>query len=116
MAELTIIPVESIIDRNYYFTGVTYDEKRKDAVEGCYSSFFYYDTPQKQIASIVASLVKGHFFVDGNKRTALFVYIMLSELNHVKYIDDEEEQVRVFVEMASSHKSVEEYAAMLFPA
>lgn len=115
MSELVIIPIENIIDKNYDFTGVKCDEKRRKAVEGCYSSFYYYDTPQQQITSIVVSLVKDHFFIDANKRTALFTYILLSELNHIKYIKDEDEQVRVFVELATSHKSIEEYARMLFP-
>lgn len=115
MSEIVILPIESIIDKNYDFTGVKCDEKRGKAVEVCYSSFYYYKTLQQQIASIVASLVKGHFFIDANKRTALFTYILLSELNHINHIEDEEEQVRVFVEIAASHKSVEEYAKMLFP-
>lgn len=115
MSELVIIPIENIIDKNYDFIGVKCDAKRRQAVEGCYSSFYYYDTPQQQITSIVVSLVKGHFFVDANKRTALFTYIILSELNHIKHIENEEELVRTFVEIAASHKSVEEYAQMLFP-
>lgn len=115
MAEITIFPIENIIDKNYEFTGVKCDVRRKNAVEGCYSSFYYYDTPQQQIASIVVSLVKGHFFIDANKRTGLFAYLMLSELNHLKYIEDEEEQVRVFVEIATSHKTIDEYAKLLFP-
>lgn len=104
MSEITIFPIENITDKNYEFTGVKCDNKRKNSVEGCYSSFYYYDTPQQQIASIVVSLVKGHFFIDANKRTALFTYILLSQLNNLKYIEDEEEQVQVFVEIATSHK------------
>lgn len=115
MPPFVIVPVENIIDRNYAFTGVESDTQRKQAVEACYSSFLYYDSPRKRIASIVASLIKGHFFVDGNKRTALFVYILLSELNKIKYIDNAEEQVKTFVEIAASHKTVEEYADLLFP-
>lgn len=115
MPDLVLIPIESIIDRNYDFTGVKCDEKRRKAVEGCYSSFYYYDTPQQQIASIVASLVKGHFFIDANKRTALFTYLLLSELNHIEHIEDEEKLADIFVEIAASHKSVEECAKTLFP-
>lgn len=114
MSEITIFPIENIIDKNYEFTGVKCDDRRKNAVAGCYSSFYYYDTPQQQITSIVVSLVKGHFFIDANKRTALFTYILLSQLNNLKHIEDEEEHVRVFVEIATSHKSIEEYAKLLF--
>lgn len=70
--------------------GVKCDEKRKETVAGCYSGFYYYEIPKWQIAGIVVSLIKGHFFIDGNKRTALSTYIVLSEANNLKYIEDEQ--------------------------
>lgn len=115
MPDFVIIPIENIIDRNQAFTGVAADEKRRQAVTGCYGSHYYYDAARERIASIVRSLVKGHFFVDGNKRTALFVYLVLSELNNLRHIEDDEELVRLFVELAASYKSVEEFARALFP-
>lgn len=115
MSEIIIIPIENIIDKNVDFTGIKCDEKRAKAVEGCYSSFYYYDTSQEQITSIVVSLIKGHFFIDGNKRTALYAYIFLSQLNKIKYIEDEQKQVDLFVEIATTRKSIEEYTKMLFP-
>lgn len=115
MSKIKIISIENITDKNYEFTGVKCDEKRRSAVEGCYSSFYYYDTLQQQITSIVVSLVKGHFFIDANKRTALFTYILLAELNNINYIQNEEEQVRVFIEIATSQKSIDEFTKILFP-
>lgn len=115
MSAFVLVPIETLIDRNCDFSGVKCDGQRKKAVEGCYSSFHYYDTPQKKIASIAASLVKGHFFIDGNKRTSLFAYLILAALNNLGHIEDNGELVRVFVSLATSHKSVEEYAEMLFP-
>lgn len=115
MAEIIIVSVEDIVRENYRFTGIVCDAGRKKTAEGCYSSFYYYETPQEQITSIVVSLIKGHFFIDGNKRTALSTYLVLSQANGLKHIENEEEQVRIFVEIATSHKSIEEYAMMLFP-
>lgn len=115
MAEITLIPVEDIIASNYGFTGTPCDGKRRDSVKACYSSFYFYDCLEEQIASIVLSLIKGHFFMDGNKRTALYTYIMLCEINGAAYITDVHEQVRVFVDIARSHMDVAECSAALFP-
>lgn len=114
LAELTIIPVEDIIDENYNLTGVKCDENRKKAVEGCYSSFYYYATPQEQITSIVVSLVKGHFFIDGNKRTALSTYIALSQANGLKFVEDPEKQADIFIQIASTHENISDYVKLLF--
>lgn len=115
MADIVIISVEDIIRENCRLTGIVCDSRRNKAVEGCYSSFYYYEVLQEQITSIVISLLKGHFFVDGNKRTALSTYLVLCQANGIKHIENEEEQVRIFIEIAASHKSIEECAKMLFP-
>lgn len=115
MSEITIIPIEDIINENSILTGIKCDERRAKAVEGCYSSYYYYSTPQEQIASIIVSLIKGHFFIDGNKRTALSTYIVLSQVNGIKYIEDTQRQVDVFVEIATTHKEISDYVKLLFP-
>lgn len=53
--------------------------------------------------------------MDGNKKTALSTYLVLARANSLKYISDTQEQARVFIEIAASHKSIEECARMIFP-
>lgn len=115
MSEITIIPVEDIIHENFVLTGIPCDDKRAKAVAGCYSSYYYYESLQEQIASIVVSLIKGHFFLDGNKRTALSTYLVLSRINGLKHITDIQKQADVFVEIASTHKDMPDYVKLLFP-
>lgn len=115
MPDLMILSEEDIIAENYRLTGIVCDEEREKAIGGCYSSFYFYKSPQEQITSIVISLVKGHFFIDGNKRTALSAYLVLSQANGIKHIDDARELIRVFIEMAASHKPIDECARILFP-
>ena len=115
MPEITIISIDDIINENFILTGVKCDERRAKSVDGCYSSYYYYDTFQEQITSIVVSLIKGHFFIDGNKRTALSTYIVLSQVNGLKYIEDTQRQVDVFVEIATTHKDISDYVKLLFP-
>lgn len=54
------------------------------ALVSCFAIFDgieFYPSTKEKIAKIVVSLVRLHPFVDGNKRTALAVLIVLSDLN-----------------------------------
>lgn len=53
--------------------------------------------------------------MDGNKRTALMVYLILSFLNDVESIRNNEDLVRVFVALAASRGDVAAAARLLFP-
>lgn len=113
---MVIIPVEAIIERNRQFTGNACSEERGRAVGASFAGICYYATLEEQIASIVTSLVKGHFFIDGNKRIALFVYLILAELNKIGHIEDNTRLADLFVEMAASSGDVNRNARLLFPA
>ena len=79
---IDIISEDVIAQINYEFVG----SKRinDDRYKSCMSSFYYYDSDEEQIASIVLSLVKGHYFMDGNKRTAFSVFVILCKFNNIK--------------------------------
>lgn len=83
-------------------------------VEGCLSSFYYYEGKENQIASIVLSLVKGHFFADGNKRTATTVLKMLMHMNNIVVEPAQEKAAEVILTAAESDLSVEEFSKLLF--
>ena len=79
---------------------------------GCLSSYLYYDTIEKQISSIVYSLIKGHYFIDGNKRTAFTVFITLCKLNGANPIQTD--YIKLFEELASSNFDIDEVSIKLF--
>lgn len=108
--------MQILIAANRRFTGMACDAQRAAAAAACYSRFCYYDSLQEQLASIVLSLVKGHFFADGNKRTALFAYLLLSEMNGLAHIEDEQELVETFVDLAAGQADVGQCARLLYPA
>lgn len=79
---------------------------------GCLSSYLYYNTIEEQIASIVYSLIKGHYFIDGNKRTAFVVFILLCKKNGISPANIN--FINTFEELASLKISIPEVAEMLF--
>lgn len=79
------------------------------------SSYSYFDTVQEQITSIVVSLLKGHFFQDGNKRTALAVYLDLCQNSGIQFISDQDRLGDVFIDIAANQRDITENARLLFP-
>lgn len=115
MSEIKLISIEDIVNENYQLTGVKYYKRREKLVGVCCSSFYYYGTVHEQITRIVVILIKVHFFLDGNKRTALSTYIVISQADGIKYIEDVQEQIAAFIEIATTHKDISDYVKLLFP-
>jgi len=44
----------------------------------------FYPSPEEKIAAISHGLIKGHGFMDGNKRIGVCVMLLLAELNGIK--------------------------------
>lgn len=78
----------------------------------CLSSYFYYETIEEQIASIVNSIIKNHCFVDGNKRTALAVLYKLCKDNNVKL--NNKDKANIINEMASKKMDISQVVELLF--
>lgn len=81
----TVIKLHDDIIEHY---GGLYGLRDRGSLEGALVSCFvtfegieFYRTSKEKIAKTVVSLVRLHPFVDGNKRTALAVLIVLSDLN-----------------------------------
>ena len=111
---MKLINKKIVVMLNESITNIRCDTNRVEKLNSCFSSYMYYDDIRDQIASIVVSIIKGHFFVDGNKRTALLVYILLSSLNKIKYITNQKEQVKAILEIAVSGRTIEYYSRLLF--
>lgn len=78
-----------------------------------YASCPYYDDVREMICSVVRSLVKNHPFVDGNKRTALSAFFVLSHLNNIP-IDEEKHYGEIIEGIARGNYNVDEIRKMLY--
>lgn len=77
------------------------------------SYYYYYDTKEK-IASIVRGIVKNHPFVDGNKRTALVFFLLMSRLGKFEIYLNHAQLEQAFVNIANGNFTVEEIVKILY--
>ena len=103
-----MIDAESINKINELILG----KKTNRDCSACLSSYSYYDTIEEKISSIVYSLVKSHYFIDGNKRTALIVFTTLCEENGLNY--NNINLASLFEDLANSKLEIPEVAERLF--
>jgi|GEM_PF-6567217 len=82
------------------------------ALASCYASVPYYADVRDKIACVVRSVIKNHYFPDGNKRAAFLVFIALCELNNVNVPD--KNWGPIFESLPVGGKSVEDIARVLF--
>lgn len=108
-----ILPSQ-IVKINEIVTGTPVDTVRKQKVKSAFASVDYYDTLQDQISCIVCSIVKNHYFVDGNKRTALFVYIVLCSINDIDIDHDSIELANIMQLLAVHPYDVQYGVGLLF--
>ncbi len=109
------LDIDALVLINEILTGNECSEERKFKVQACLSSYLYYNNLEEQVTCIVTSLLKGHFFLDGNKRTAFAIYLDLCQNNSLKILENEDSLGDIFVRMASGLGSVEENTKILFP-
>lgn len=84
----------------------------KNSINSCFSSWDYYETIQLKISSVVRSIIKNHYFKDGNKRTAFIAFLILSKENGIELKN--KIWYKIFIEIASNSYSVEKIAELLF--
>lgn len=114
MTLITAIPVNAIAEINSKITGRPVAAERLEKLKGSLGSYFYYEKPEAQAASIIYALIKDHFFIDGNKRTAFVTYMALAKINGLPFLKKPKLQADAFVWLAAECGSVEECARRLF--
>lgn len=110
----TPLDIDAVVLINEALSGNRCSEEGRQRVGGCLSSYSYYGTVPEQITSIVVSLLKGHFFQDGNKRTAQAVYLDLCQNNGIQIISDQDRLGDVFIDIAATQRDITENARLLF--
>ena len=107
---MNILDLQSIKEINYDLT----DLKQSNLdIGSVYSSIDYYSSIFHKISSIVRSIIKNHYFVDGNKRTATIVLLYLIELNNIE-VKISQEIDEIIVDIAINNYSVEEISKKIF--
>lgn len=109
---IDIIDHDAIAQINYKLVGSKRDSDNR--YKSCLSSYYYYDTDEEQIASVVLSLVKDHYFMDGNKRTAFAVLMILSEFNGIRIHKTDEQLAEIMIEIAENNYNVSTVANLIF--
>lgn len=110
---MKIIPIELIaeINKNIIFSNKSiYDNNRLSSV---YSTIEYHNSLKEKICSVVRSLIKNHPFVDGNKRTALSVFFILSYTNDI-IIDDKKNYGEIIENIAMNKHDITTICNILF--
>lgn len=111
----TPLDFDSVVLINEALIGNRCSEERKQRISGCLSSYSYYEDIREQITSFVVSLLKGHFFQDDYKRTALAIYLDLCQNNGIEFLSDQDRLGDVFIDIAANQRGIAENAQLLFP-
>lgn len=118
--------IESLTDMEF-FLSIAIDANREitsagkfnvinqETLESTFSSCVYYDTERLQYCSIVNKLTQNQSFIDGNKRTSLFMlHYLNSEFNLGLIERTDEEIAKIIVQIAVEKWSVEKTCKILF--
>ena len=110
--KISVIDQDTIAEINFKLVG----SKRvnDDRYKSCLSSYYYYEKDEEQIASIVLSLIKGHYFINGNKRTAYAVLTILSCFNEITIKKSDEQIANIMIDIAEHDYTVPTVANMIF--
>ena len=101
---------EILIDLNQAITGNSV--LLNNSTSSCISSMDYYETVEEKISSIIRSIIKNHYFQDGNKRLAFAVFNILTEANGITIKNKNWSEI--FLDIASHNYNVIQISKMLF--
>lgn len=105
-----LINEEALIEINKRITGD--GTVIKNSLGSCTASWLYYETIELKISSVVRSVIKNHYFKDGNKRTAFAVFNILCWANGISLKNKAWD--KVFINIASNSYTVEHISSLLF--
>ena len=103
-----------LIAINESFTKVKVSSDRLERFNSCFSSYFYYDSKFDQISSIILAIIKNHYFIDANKRTALIAFLSLTYFNSISITLSFKELENIFIEIAANHYTIKQVSKLLF--
>lgn len=109
---MKIINIKDIIRINNYLTK---NNDYPQRLGGIYASLMYYNSIQDQISSIFKGIIKGHHFIDGNKRTSLIVYLILCKINNIEpKLKNNLTTDNIIINIAKNEYSVQKISSLIF--
>ena len=84
----------------------------KDPIDSYLASLPYYETVEEKISSIVKNIIKNHYFLDGNKRTAFATFQILCNLNGIEL--ENKNWTKIFLDLAKTNYSIDKIVSILF--
>ncbi|CAB1242702.1 Toxin Doc [Clostridiaceae bacterium BL-3] len=102
---------DKMIDSTGGSKGIRDMELLKSSVENSRATFGgkdLYPTAESKCANICFNIIKNHAFVDYNKRTGIYVMLMLLEYNNIKLEFTQKELVDLGVDIASGKLNQED--------
>ena len=103
------------INANKSIIGISNNVRDYSTLESTFSSCIYYDTTRLQACSIINKISQNQLFIDGNKRTSLFMlfyYNSTYSLGLKKMTD--KEYANIILRIANEHWSTERTCKELF--
>lgn len=109
-----MITTEEIIAINEQVVGTKGTLLKKNELESVLASYYYYDTAECQICSIVVGIVMNHCFIDGNKRTGLVILDYLSEENNLILKPNDHQMYDIFIKLIKNNLTPSQLAKLVY--
>lgn len=114
MSDLNLPAASDIVKTNEELLSIRVDITRANRVESCFSSYLYYDSVYDQISSIILNLIKNHYFIDANKRTAFLTFVSICDSNNITNLKPSSQYPSIFENIAANHYTVQQVSKLLF--
>ena len=112
--ELVLPSAADIVKTNEELLSIRVESDRALKVSSCFSSYFYYEDTYDQISSIILNLIKNHYFIDANKRTAFLTFVSICEVNGITNLKPKLQYADIFESIAAKHYTVQQVSKLLF--
>ena len=105
----TISPEELVSINKHFGSGTLIRD-----LGSIYASYMYYDDIESQIMSVITNFVKGHYFVDGNKRTSVILLHILTICNNIKLNVSNNDLDKYIIKIVEDNLSVSDSVKLIF--
>ncbi len=106
--------IQQIIDFNEDLNNKTLTIIDVNRLKSIVSSYYYYESIEHQLLSIVKSIIKNHAFIDANKRTGLMTLVFYSNKYNLTIKLNDTEMFDFIQKIAASDTSIEDLSSEVF--
>ena len=106
--------IQQIIDFNEDLNNKTLTIIDVNRLKSIVSSYYYYESIEHQLLSIVKSIIKNHAFIDANKRTGLMTLVFYSNKYNLTIKLNDTEMFDFIQKIAASDIDIEQLSNEVF--